>query len=96
MDVDAIGQRPTVWSDLETFCQPFFFFKEILFIYLTEREPESTRRWNSWQPGWPSGLAPAVSPGPDPGDQELSPTWGSLRGACFFLCLCLCLCVCLS
>ena len=28
--------------------------------------------------------------------QELSPTSGSLQGACFFLCLCLCLCVCVS
>ena len=33
----------------------------------------------------------AVSPGRDPGDPGLSPTLGSLHGACFSLCLCLCL-----
>ena len=33
----------------------------------------------------------AFSPGSDPGDSGLSPTSGSLRGACFYHCLCLCL-----
>ena len=33
----------------------------------------------------------AFSPGRDPGDSGLSPTSGSLHGACFSLCLCLCL-----
>ena len=41
-------------------------------------------------PGWLSGLAPAVSPGPDPGVPRLSPSSGSLHGACVSLCLCLC------
>ena len=31
----------------------------------------------------------AFSPGRDPGDRGLSPTSGSLHGACFSLCLCL-------
>ena len=38
-------------------------------------------------------LSSAFSPGCDPGVLGLSPTWGSLNGACFSLCLCLCLCV---
>ena len=41
-------------------------------------------------PGWLRGLAPAFSPGHDPGDLGSSPTSGSLHGACFSLCLCLC------
>ena len=36
-------------------------------------------------PGWRSGLAPAFGPGRDPGDPGLSPTLGSLQGACFSL-----------
>ena len=37
--------------------------------------------------GWLSGLAPAFSPGCDPGDPGLGRAWGSLHGACFSLCL---------
>ena len=42
------------------------------------------------QPGWLSGLVPPFRPGHDPGVPGLSPTSGSLHGACFSLCLCLC------
>ena len=38
-------------------------------------------------PGWLSDLVPAFGPGRDPGVQGLSPTWGSLHGACSSLCL---------
>ena len=47
-------------------------------------------------PGWLSGLAPAFSPGHDPGVLESSPALGSLHGACFSFCVSLCLCLCLS
>ena len=36
-------------------------------------------------PGWLSGLVPAFDPGSDPGVPGLSPTSGSLYGACFSL-----------
>ena len=39
-------------------------------------------------PGWLSSLVPAFGPGHDPGVPGLSPTSGSLRGACSSLCLC--------
>ena len=42
-------------------------------------------------PGWLSGLAPAFGAGCDLGVPGLSPTLGSLHGAC--LCLCLSICV---
>ena len=42
-------------------------------------------------PGWLSGLAPAFSPGRDPGVPGSSLASGSLHGAYFSLCLCLCL-----
>ena len=41
--------------------------------------------------GWFSGLAPAFSPGHNPGVLGSIPTCGSLHGACSCLCLCLCL-----
>ena len=41
-------------------------------------------------PGWLSGLGPAFGLGHGPGVLGLSPTSGSLHGACFSLCLCLC------
>ena len=37
---------------------------------------------NEGIPGWLRGLAPAFSPGCDPGDPGLSPATGSLHGAC--------------
>ena len=42
----------------------------------------------AWVAQWFSAV---FSPAPDPGDLGLSPTLGSLRGACFSFCLCLCL-----
>ena len=40
-------------------------------------------------PGWLSSLAPAFSPGHDPGVSGSSPTLDSPQRACFSLCLCL-------
>ena len=42
-------------------------------------------------PGWLRRLSSAFGSGHDPGVLGLSPTPGSLHGACFSLCLCLCL-----
>ena len=47
-------------------------------------------------PGWLSGWASAFGSGRDPKVLGLSPTLGSLRGACFSLCLSLCLTLCVS
>ena len=44
--------------------------------------------------GGSSGWASAFGSGCDPGVLGSSPTSGSLRGACFFLCLCLCFFLC--
>ena len=53
--------------------------------------------WNREMPGWLSSWAPAFGPGGhDPRVPELSPTLGSLHGACFSLCLCLCFSLCVS
>ena len=44
-------------------------------------------------PEWLSGRASAFGSGRDPGVLGLSPTLGSLHGACFSLCLYVCLSV---
>ena len=58
---------------------------------------------NSRIPVWLSSLAPAFSPGHDPGVPGSSPALGSLHGACFSfscvsaplpVCVCVCVCVC--
>ena len=59
--------------------------------------PVTSQKMPKWGiPEWLSGLAPAFSPGCNPGVLGWSPAWGSLRGACFSLCLCLCLSLSLS
>ena len=47
----------------------------------------------AWVAQW---FSTAFSLGHDPGDWGLSPTSGSLHGACFSLCLCLCLSLCVT
>ena len=57
------------------------FLKSVCILYLST----SQTAWVAQQ------FSTTFSPGHDPGDLGLSPTLGSLQGACFSLCLCLCL-----
>ena len=82
----AIGLR---WRPL--YSRPFLLYSGPHECPILSKDKYVLRKEKDGIPGWLSGLAPVFGPGRDPGVPGLSPTLGSLHGACFSLCLCLCL-----
>ena len=70
----------------------FIFLKKIFYLFVrdTERERQRHRQRAALVA---QRFGAACTLGCDPGDLILSPTSGSLHGACFSLSLCLCLCL---
>ena len=66
-------------------------FNAKTFSYKKCEDMKGTQKWGLGQPLWLNSLAPPSAQG-----VGLSPTSGSLHGACFSLCLCLCLFLCVS
>ena len=77
----------------------FILFYIILFYFIIIFLMYTILNWNRTftnigAPGWLSGWASPFGSGHNSGVWGLSPTSGSLQGACFSLCLCLYLTLC--